>query len=70
MTLHASKPRPRCAFRLDYLGRHYCRESWRREMMSEAKEIPYGCPINCEEYKAAFPTEYDEPSVEKPKAGG
>ena len=62
-------PRQRCTYRMDYLGRHYCRFAWRMDIMAEPKELHHGCPVNCEDYKAGF-GETNDPPVETPKVGG
>jgi len=64
----APRPRPRCAYRLDYGGHTYCKFAWKTDIMAEAKELHHGCPVNCEDYHAAFPAE-NEPQVEKSKDG-
>ena len=55
-----TRPRPRCRYLMLYLGRKYCKEVWKRDMMSEAKEIPQGCPRDCQNYEAAYPTIWDD----------
>ena len=50
------RERPRCRYLMLYLGRRYCREIWRTDIMAESKELTGRCPDGCEAYEAAFPT--------------
>ena len=63
------RPRPRCTYRLDYLGRHYCRFRWCMDIMSEPQELHHGCPVDCSSYKAAFGADLEPPQVAKSKDG-
>ena len=60
--------RPRCQWRLDIIGRPYCREVWCRDLMAEAKELILGCPWGCPDYHAQIPSliweEYPEADTE------
>ncbi len=58
-----SKRHPRCRFRMNYIGRKYCREVWSRNLMAEAEELHFGCPDNCQRYQADI---YDVGEVETP----
>ena len=58
-----TKRRPRCRYRLDYLGRPLCRAAWKRDLMAEAKHIPLGCPEDCPDYQADI---YEVGSLEAP----
>jgi len=58
-----TKRRPRCRYRLDYLGRPLCRAIWKRDLMAEAKHIPLGCPEDCPDYQADI---YEVGPLEQP----
>jgi len=56
------KRQPRCRYRMNYLGRHFCREMWTRNLMAEAEELHFGCPENCARYLADI---YDSADLEE-----
>ena len=74
MSEHVPQKRPRCQYLLRYMGRSYCREVWRKALLSPAKELPFGCPAECPDYHAAFPTDWSDDipdtGVERRKQGG
>ena len=56
------KRHPRCMYRMNYLGRHYCRWIWSKNLLAEAEELHHGCHANCPNYSADI---YDSADLEE-----
>jgi len=41
------------------LGNRFCKEVWRHDIMAEPKPVDLGCPRDCPEYAASFPTVWE-----------